>query len=391
MTDEFIRTLIATVAAALIAALGISVSLWLLDRWNSAPVALLTPDLQVVRGAANLDGTELRVTAMDEEGVVMFISPLGSGLPAKRHSRLRWRVSEYRRAEGYALIWVTDDQPQSLQSLPLSPDQFLSGQIDLQSDPRWRSDVVGVGFALTGVSGFPLRIASMELDNLSSQWGWQDANRQLLLNSVQFAPWLPASINFYRAVEERTWTSPVVLVTLWVLISLVLMFVMSKLSSMVSWSTAGMILLVGGWLLLDLRWSADLLQRVRGSPVDVASYLKPGANAWLTQLSNRLGEVPTRVFLIDDNPSGARALRARYLLSPHSTLLGFADLPDPGILRRGDAILILSAPVAIRFDSNRRVLYSSSGREIEASLLSTASEIGFAFAVERPSVAGAAQ
>ncbi|MBM4233095.1 MAG: hypothetical protein FJ160_02800 [Gammaproteobacteria bacterium] len=389
MTSKFIRTYILPAAAALCAALLILLAIWLAERLNNTPRALLSTDVRVVKGGAEVADNRLQITAADDEGVAMFIAPLGAGLPAKRYPLLRWRVDADASAQGYALIWVTKDEPRALQSLPLLPQQFFAGQVDLQADPRWRGEIVGVGLALMTVGEFPLIIDHMALDPSTGEWGWQDANRRLADNLLQFEPWLPASINFHRGVGERSLSSLPVLLAAWVTLSVLFLLALSHIVHGMRWQAASLVIALFGWLLVDLRWTAELLQRLRSAPAETAGYIGSGAASWLEQLPARLGAAPRRVFLIDDDPGGARALRARYLLSPHSTLLGFSDLPDDALLRPGDSIVILSAPVAIRYDSSRSVLFSASGREVPALLVSAATGVGFAFAVNASQVEGA--
>lgn len=364
------------------AAILISLTLWAAERLDRSPRSLLSSEMRIVKGAAVATGSVVQITGLDGEGVAMAISPLGNGIPAKRYPAIQWSVGEGASAQGYALIWVTAAEPQSLQSLPLTPAQFFAGRFDLQADPRWQGDIVGAGIALLGVPTLPLSIDRFELDPVGSQWSWLDSSRQLAARLGQFEPWLPSSINFHRGGVERSWVSPVTLVTAWVLLSGLILALVRWLTGAFSLRLASTIVLALGWLVLDLRWTAELLARAQSPAVDVRGYVGVSAASWLEQLPARLGEEPRRIFIIDDAPTGARALRARYLLSPHSVLLGFSDLPDSTILRGGDVIVILSAPIAIRFDSRQNRLLSASGRSVSASLVSSATGAGFAFLVD---------
>ena len=382
MTMQFIRTLVWSVLAALVAATLISLALWAAERLDRSPRSLLSNEMRVVKGVAVATDSGLQITGLDAEGVAMVISPLGNGIPAKRYPAIQWSVGEGASAQGYALIWVTAAEPQSLQSLPLTPAQFFAGRFELQADPRWQGDIVGAGIALLDVPTLPLSIDRFELDPVGSQWSWLDSSRQLAARLGQFEPWLPSSINFHRGGVERSWVSPATLAAAWVLLSVLILASLRWLTAVFSLRLAAIVVLALGWLALDLRWTAELLARAQSPAVDVRGYLGVNAASWLEQLPDRLGEDPRRVFLIDDAPTGARALRARYLLSPHSVLLGFSDLPDSTILRGGDVIVILSAPIPIRFDSRQNRLFSASGRSLSASLVSSATGAGFAFSVD---------
>lgn len=387
MTMQFIRTLAWSALAALVAAILISLALWAAERFDRSPRLLLSTEMRIVKGAAVATGAALQITGLDAEGVAMVIAPLGNGIPAKRYPSIHWRVSEGASAQGYALIWVTAAEPQSLQSLPLTPAQFFAGRFDVQADPRWQGDIVGVGIALLGVSTLPLSIDRFELDPVGLQWSWLDSSRQLASRLGQFEPWLPSSINFHRGGFERSWVSPVTLATAWVLVSGLMLALLRWLTCAFSLRLASLVVLALGWVALDLRWTAELLTRAQSPAVDVRGYLGANAASWLEQLPAQLGAEPRRVFLIDDAPAGARALRARYLLSPHSALLGFSDIPDSTMLRANDVIVVLSAPIAIRFDSRQNRLFSASGHSVSASLVSSATGAGFAFSVNGSQVA----
>ena len=377
-----IRTLALSALAALSAALLLSLALWSAERLDRSRHSLLSSEMRVVKGAAVASASGLQITGLDSEGVVMAIAPLGNGLPARRYPSVEWGVGEGASAQGYALIWVTAAEPRALQSLPLTPMQFFSGRLDLQADPRWQGDIVGVGIALLNASALPLSIDRFELDPTGADWRWRDSTSRLVDRLVQFEPWLPSSINFHRGGFERSWIAPVTLATAWVLLSGLMLALLRSLTSAFSLRFASLVLVALGWLALDLRWTAELLTRAQSPPVDVRGYAGVNVATWLEELRARLGVEPKRIFVIDDAPTGARALRARYMLSPHSALLGFSDIPDSKILRAGDIIIILAAPIAIRFDSKQQQLFSASGRSVAASLVFSAAGAGFAFVVD---------
>lgn len=382
MTQKFIRTLAWSAVAGALAALLISLALFLTERFDKTPRALLSSEMRVVKGAAVASNMELRLTGVDSEGVAMVIAPLGVGVPAGRYPSLRWLTDGSVTAQGYAVIWVTATQPQSLQSLPLTPVQFESGQVQLAADPRWQGDIVGLGLAILAPTALPMSIKSLTMDPAGSEWTWVDSSRYWAGRVMQFEPWLPSSINFYRGGLERSLISPVTLIVAWIMVSLVLVATIQWLSSQLSWRLAVLVIIVVGWLAIDFRWSLELLERMRSPPVDVRQYIGANAASWLEQLPDKFGSSPKRVFLIDDQSTEARALRARYLLSPHAVQLGFSDIPDAAVLRPGDLIVILSSPIAIRFDSKQKILFSASGRSTSASLVSAATGVGFAFQVD---------
>jgi hypothetical protein len=118
-------------------------------------------------------------------------------------------------------------------------------------------------------------------------------------------------------------------------------------------------LLLIGWLALDLRWQAQLWERLADSHQRYAGLTQPqrrlaAPDAELTERVNRLlahlPDVPARVLILSDDPSGFIAGRTRYLLSPHRAYAGLSRLPTASQLAAGDYLFVIGSLRSVHFD-----------------------------------------
>ena len=110
------------------------------------------------------------------------------------------------------------------------------------------------------------------------------------------------------------------------------------------------VLVLGGWLLLDMRWQWNLAARLQdtherfgqaGPGLAPLSQDEVPVLRALEQLRRHLPKEPARIFILTEDPKGFRANRLGYHLLPHRIHLGLTDLPAPAKVRPGDLFLVL--------------------------------------------------
>jgi hypothetical protein len=200
--------------------------------------------------------------------------------------------------------------------------------IDLAAEPGWQGEITEFGFLVAGVNGEAVEIGETWLipDNLNTRlkltWrAW-----------TTFELWSQQSINFIHGGDYRQIVSLPLLVTIWLLITLLLFWLFSRFGNSIGprqlLITAGLVSLVA-WVLLDIRWSANNLRQVSLSfqtqwQADDQQRASIDLDGKIYQYvrklkSEVLGDQAARILILgDENANDYYLLRAKYHLLPHS-------------------------------------------------------------------------
>lgn len=228
-----------------------------------------------------------------------------AGLPV-----LRYRFGDFPSTLQLTLIWRTADAPDALQSWPLPRPGRLGGAIDLSRVPGWQGRLMEIGFAefpalsLTppGTPFRPFRIESAALESFS----WRGRMQVLASEWLARPAWSLRSINSSgRDETEPVRPSPVLVVALAAGWLLACGFVLA------GWRrerqvTPVLAVVALAWGLLDLRWSATVLERLGATRA---------VHAGLAWPENRL-QVPDRELL-----QAAAAIRERLAVEAPARVL----------------------------------------------------------------------
>jgi len=202
--------------------------------------------------------------------------------------------------------------------------------IDLSTEVGWQGEIVEFGFLLAGGQGDVVEIgqAALKPDSLTIrlQLMWQAW--------TAFEGRSQQSINFLQGGDYRQVVPLPLLVIVWLLTSLVIISVLPKPGlSTKSLSVAhgspilvyGSVLFLAGWMLLDIRWTANsfkqarvLLQTQRQAPL--STNLDGEINQYVQRLkADVLGGKAVRILIIgDESAIDYYLLRAKYHLLPNS-------------------------------------------------------------------------
>lgn len=193
-----------------------------------------------------------------------------------------------------------------------------------------------------------------------SKPGFLELQRRVFGQWLAFPPWTQASANQVKVSLERTIVSPVLAFAAWVLVSVLFSLLLPGSSPGRTWLAVGAIALVG-WVLLDLRWQADLAVRAvdtvdrfagksrlerRQSDVDGELF------EFVEGLRDELGDRQRRLFALGE--SGFWRVRARYHGLPWSTRSSEAPIRHDWSrhLKPGDVLLLLDAPYIERVEDS---------------------------------------
>ena len=225
-----------------------------------------------------------------------------------------------------AFFWRRSDDAQNV----LRTEITLAGtqQIDLSTEPDWQGEISEFGFLIAGVNGQAVEIGETILipDSLNTriQLSWRAW--------TTFEEWSQQSINFLYGGDYRQVIALPMLVTAWLLITLLLLWLFTRtgkpISSRQLLITAGMVSLVA-WVLLDIRWTTNNIRQMQlslqmqrqadeqqRSSIDLDGEIFK----YVHRLKNDiLGDQPARILVLgDENAVDYYLLRAKYHLLPHS-------------------------------------------------------------------------
>lgn len=240
-----------------------------------------------------------------------------------------------------AFFWRRADQPRTVARATL----LESGLVELSDYEDWRGDIIEYGFLFMENEGEPARLGEARL--MGPTTGNQ--LRLLLAQWTVFETWTQRSAHWLPggAYEAIAPMSGVVLMV-------------ALLSALLAWLRLGrreglrlaVLMLLMGWIALDLRWGHDRLRQAELSlawleNLTVEERLADGElgihHDYLETLrSDYFGTEPLRILIVRD-PALHKyyGLRGKYQLLPHAAAVVWKRLPPAESLRNIDYVLFL--------------------------------------------------
>lgn len=225
-----------------------------------------------------------------------------------------------------AFFWRRSTDQQNV----LRTDITVTGnhQIDLFNEADWQGEITEFGFLVAGVNGEAVELGNVTLipDSLNTrlQLSWRAW--------ATFEEWSQQSINFLRGGGRHQIIALPMLITGWLLITLLLFWLSTRIGKTISarqfLATASLLFLLA-WVLLDIRWSANNIRQMQlslqtGWQADAEQRANNDLDGEIYQYIKRLKtevlpDAPARILIIaDENAFDYHLLRAKYHLLPHS-------------------------------------------------------------------------
>lgn len=259
----FALALLAIWLVVLLSAAGVSVRAPLRP---AAELAVAGRDFQVRSGAGSVREAGLDVTALGADGTGLQTANL-KNISAEQLPILRYRISNFPKTLELALVFRRADEPADVQSISLPAPLFSEGTVDLGTIPGWRGEITEIGFADYAAAQTvppsraarfqPFRIEAISLRGRS----WSDAVARLRLDWFGYQPWALLSISALGpAMETIPRSSLSKAVGFGVLLSLLAAGLILRPSRR-RFLGAAVGALLAAWVLLDLRWLVDLLDK----------------------------------------------------------------------------------------------------------------------------------
>lgn len=370
------KTLFAPLAMMFAAACVICVLVYLAlaapKQWfTDAPtVAWSARDLQIAKGAGRVVADALFVAPNDASQVVVV--SVKTSFAAKDYPAIQWNAAEVPDDADVSLLWRSDKAPEKLNTLPLTVVAGRLMGVLTSEHPQWTGRIEGLALAMHGSIAEPVRILGGAAKTLSLRETLADRVREWFV----FEPWSGASINtIHGGAYSQNLPLPMLLAASIALATLGVIAMRRYRKMTIGVLPALAVYSALAWLLLDAKWTLNLVRQVGATSTTFAgkSWAEQRAVAddgalfdFTTKAKATMPDAPVRVIVAADSPY-LRG-RAAYHLYPHNAFGPRGNtLPDPTQVRAGDWVAVVGRK-GVQFDAARGLLRWDNKEPVSAEL-----------------------
>ena len=330
-------------------------------------------ELGLVRGTGRVVGNALVVTAADASGITLV--NVATDFRSADYPGIEWRVAGLHQDADMRLLWRSDFQPNRLNTAPIRIEAGRAVTTVMADDPAWIGRITGIALAIHGPLPQPIAIASVT----AKPMGAIDVARDRLHEWFAFEAWNGASINSIAGGEDYQRLPLPALLALVVAVSGIAVVAIRHFRPAAFTAATPVILaafFLAGWLLLDARWTFNLLRQERDTAARYAGKDlrdKHLANddgplfAFIEKVLAVLPRTPVRIFVASD--ADYFRGRAAYHLYPHSVYFDARsnELPPARDMHPGDWLLVYRQR-GIQFDRSLGKVRWGDGQIVNAEL-----------------------
>jgi hypothetical protein len=336
---------------------------------RATPQILPVKNLTLARGVGRVIGNELVVSAPDANDITLVTAT--TNLRSSDYPGIAWIVANLREDADVRLLWRSDFQPDKLNSVPIRVEAGHALPTVISKNPAWIGQITGVALAIHGPLAQPVLIGGVvakpmgAIETIADRWHeW-----------FAFEPWNGASINTITGgADNQQLPLPAVLAVLVGASALAAFAIRRKRSAALTIAMPTILagFFVAGWLVLDARWTLNLLRQERATATQyggkdlrdkhLASEDAP-VFAFVQKALAVMPSTPVRLFIAAD--ADYFRGRAAYHLYPHSVYFNPRDaaLPPASAFHPGDWLLVFQrhgiqfdkAQGKVRWDGNQTV------------------------------------
>ena len=335
----------------------------------------LSPQLgswRVLEGEGFLVEGGFTITRPGLRGRVRIAVELPEMLDAERFYKIEVHAGDYL-PHALMLGWSRSETFQSVGSLPVENIDDKTGELLLGAANEWRDGIYFLDLEQQGFSSGQWTLQSIRLHY--HPLDFYQSQRLIWRSFLPPGGWVQRNPHFIWPADERLRISPVLSIAMWIALSVVMMLVMGLARSRQILAWCGLPVLIG-WLILDVRWQAELLHKAHqtytafaGKSINerFSSDIDGEFFDFLHELRSRHERDEfDRVFAFSTQEFWRK--RARYHLSTWRVREAASVALTPalsGQLRSGDLILLLDAPeVIIDSDSDTANLTTLDGQAL---------------------------
>jgi hypothetical protein len=301
-----------------------------------------------------------------------------SPFSADEFSRIEWRIDSAQAPPDLALLWRTREHPR--RNFTKRVRWLVGGgaaALELSAEDGWSGTITGVGLVVGPGLQVPLRVESLRIVSRS-------AAGVAAIVAEQWArpyPLAGYSINFPFDAERGDELPLVPAVAAAVALATALYLLLARWRGWPRDRRVAWAIFVGGWLLLDLRWQANLWRDTSGRAVRFAG--KTTAEKHLAaddavlftlaeEVKKALPATPTRIFLYCD--SDVVCARTAFLVYPRNLYRTVSwrrpVIARPEEMHAGEYVLLVYSR-ALGYDAARQMLVWPDGRTKPADVVLT--------------------
>lgn len=305
-------------------------------------------DMQLAKGAGRIVGDELAVAPSDASGLVVV--SLRTTFKASDYAAVEWIAIDVPDHVDVSLLWRTDFKPETLNTLPLT---IVSGRllpIVTHDHAAWIGNIQGLALAMKGPVAEPVRIRGVVAKPLSAP----EVLRERWREWFAFEGWTGTSINTVTGgADLQDLPLPLLLASAVAIATLIVVGLRRVRPGIVPLSAFGALaaFVLIAWLILDVRWTWNLVRQVDSTAERFAgkSYVDKRLAvedaplfAFVQKAKEAMPSMPARVFVAAD--SHYFRGRAAYHLYPHNAYFQARTnaLPPPDLVRAGDWVLVFN-------------------------------------------------
>jgi hypothetical protein len=340
---------------------------------RAAPQLLTINDLTVARGTGRVIGDRLVVSAPDANGIALVT--VATNLRSSEYAGVAWIVGNLGEDADVRLLWRSDFQPDKLNSTRLEVEAGHTLPVVMAKNPAWIGQVTGLALAIHGPLAQPVLIRGV----VAKPMGALETISDRLHEWFAFEPWNGASINTITGgADDQPIPLPAALAVI-VGVSALAAFVIRRRrpgAFTVAMPAIAAGFFLAGWLVLDARWTWNLLRQEHATSVqyagkDLRDKHLAGEDAPLFAFVQKalavMPTTPVRIFIAAD--ADYFRGRAAYHLYPHSVYFNPRDnaLPPASAFHPGDWLLVFRRH-AIEFDRAQGKLRWDGNQTVNAEL-----------------------
>lgn len=337
-------------------------------HWSDAPAPIVAAgaDLIPIQGTGRKDGRAFVLESPGAEGVSVLTAKLAP-FQAGEFPRVEWALDSAQPPADLLFVWRTREHPK--RNYTKRMQWLVNGvaPLELKADDGWSGTITGVALLVRSRLPAPLRVDSVHVVSRSAGAAAGGMFRQWSAPIVLRG----YSVSFPFDAERAHDLAPLVAVALGEALALGAYLALVRWRGWRRDRRIVWAIFLGGWLLLDLRWQANLWGEVRERADRFAGKTTEGKHlaaedaplyVLVEKMKSALPARPVRIVLFCDNVS--LCARAAFLLYPQNVQRAFhrkVEPPGPDDLKSGDYLLLMYSR-ALGYDRERQLAVWADGR-----------------------------
>ncbi len=344
-------------------------------KWGSqAPQTIVGSSFSLARGVGRVEGGALLVQETGVDGIAIAAYQ-SHGVRAQDYPQLKFNISSTASPPEVLLLWRTADNPGATFTRRLQWQGNQIASIPMAQEPDWQGEIIGLAVVIRGAMSAPLVIQSMTLQPINAATVLTD----LADGWLRFEPWHGGSINFIYGGSQDAILPAVSAAGLVMLLAVFIYFIWTKWRHQVFNPGVIAALVALTWLLVDLRWQANLFTQLAQTRERYAgkNWLEKHRAAedgdlfdFVQAIKTKLGPRPSRVLVFSDFDYFRG--RAAYHLYPHNVYYQIKDatLPPAQTIRAGEYLVLYQKRGVQYHPGKKELLWNGQPISVEPILFS---------------------